>query len=288
MTDETRQVVKEKVEETVEKAEEVVRLPFVKRLSRFGFYTKGVLYLIIGILAILLVAGLKGGKITDPTGALGTVAQKPYGKLLLIFFVVGAIAHGLWNILRGAADVDDAGKKWLGIVKRIFFIGIGLFYVGLALTALSILLSANVSDENGQIPKTFVTILFAIPILGVILVFLIGIGLVGAGFHECYSGISGKFQENYRSWEITGWHGKFIDLLGVLSFTARAVLLVLMGWFFITAAIDYNPDEVVGIDGALMTLAQTTYGSTLLFVTAFGLICHGILAFYEANYRRIC
>ena len=288
MTDETKQVLKDKIEETVEKAEETVRLPFVKSLSRFGFYTKGVLFIVIGILAISVAIGLRGGKIADPFGALGVVAQKPFGTILLMLFVVGAFGHGLWNVLRGAADVDDVGKNWLGIVKRIFFIGVGFFYVGLALSGLSFLLFVTDKNANGQLPKTFVTVLLAIPLLGVLLVFLIGLGLIGAGFHECYSGISGKYQENYRSWEIKGWHGKFITFLGVLSFTARAVILALMGWFFISAAIDYNPDEVVGIDGALRTLAQSTYGTFLLFVTAFGLICHGILAFYESKHRRIC
>ncbi|CAN5847622.1 DUF1206 domain-containing protein [soil metagenome] len=287
MTDETKQAISEKIDETVEVAEETVRLPIVKSLTRFGFYTKGCLYIIIGFLAILLVSGLQGGKIADPTGALGTVAQKPFGKFLLIVFIVGAIGHGLWNVLRGAADVDNVGKNWLGIAKRILFIGIGLFYVGLALTAWSILLSANASDANGELTKTITSILLAIP-LGVIIVFIIGLGLFGASAHECYSGFSGKFREYYRSWEIKGWHGTFISILGVLSFTARAVIFAMMGYFFILAAINYNANKVVGLEGALSTLAQTSYGGILLFLTAIGLVCHGILAFYEAKYRRIC
>lgn len=288
MTDETKQVLKEKLEETVEKAEETVRLPFVRSLSRFGFYTKGVLFIVIGVLAISVAIGLRGGKIADPYGALGVVAQKPFGTILLILFVVGAFGHGLWNILRGAADVDDAGNKVFGIIQRSVSIGVGIFYIGLALSALSFLLFVSDTNANGQLPKTFVAILLAVPLFGVILVFLIGLGLIGAGFHECYSGISGKYQENYRSWEIKGWHGKFITVLGVLSFTARAVILALMGWYFIAAAIDDNPNEAIGIDGALRTLAHSAYGEILLFITAIGLICHGILAFYEAKHRRIC
>lgn len=288
MTDETKQALKEKFEITVEKAEETVRLPFVRSLSRFGFYTKGVLFIVIGILAIAVAIGLRGGKLADPTGALGVIAQKPFGKVLLILFVIGAIGHGLWNILRGAADIDDAGNKVFGIIQRSISIGVGIFYVGLALTALSILLTVNASDANGELPKTIVAILLVVPLFGVIVVFLIGLGMIGAGFHECYSGISGKYQENYRAWAIKGWQGIFITVLGVLSFTARAIILVLMGWFFIAAAIDYNPNEAIGIDGALRTLAVTTYGEILLFVIAVGLICHGILAFYEAKYRRIC
>ncbi len=287
MTDETKQAISEKIEETVEAAEETVRHPAVKWLTRFGFYTKGGLYIVIGFLAILLVIGLQGGKIADPTGALGTVAQKPFGKILLIIFIFGAIGHGLWNILRGAADVDNVGKNWLGIVKRIFFIGIGLVYIGLALTAWSITLSAKASGENGELPQTITSILLAIP-LGVIIVFIIGVSVFGASIHECYSGFSGKFREHYRSWEIKGWHGRFISILGVMSFTARAVIFALMGYFFILAAINYNAEQAIGLDGALLTLSQTGYGKTLLFVMAVGLVCHGILAFYEAKYRRIC
>ncbi len=130
-------------------------------------------------------------------------------------------------------------------------------------------------------------ILLEIP-FGVVIVFIIGLSLIGAGVHECYAGISGKFRRYYRSWEIKGWHNYFITVVGVLSFTARAVIFALMGYFFIAAAIDYNANEVVGLDGALMTLAQSSYGKILLFVAAVGLVCHGILAFYEAKYRRLC
>lgn len=287
MNDETKAAVSETVEKTVEAAEEVVRHPHIKKLARFGFYVKGVLFIVIGILAVLVATGSRGGKLADPTGALATIAQKPYGKFLLILFIVGAVGHAVWNILRGLADVDDAGKNWQGILKRSVAAGIGFFYLFLAWTAWSIVLTVNVSAENGAVTRTMAAVLLALP-LGMILVFLIGLVIIGAGFHECYSGITGKYQENYRLWEIEGVQMKFITVLGALSFTARALILALMGYYFVWAAINYNPDKAVGIDGALLILAQSYYGQVLLFITAVGLICHGILAFYEAKYRRIC
>ena len=287
MNDETKGAVIETVEQAVEAAEETVRHPYIKKLARFGFYTKGVLFIVIGILAILLAIGLEGGKLADPTGAMATIAQKPYGKFLLIVFVVGAIGHGIWNILRGAADVDDAGKDWKGIIKRIVSIGVGIFYVGLAWSAWSIIFTARVSAENGEVSQTLAAILLALP-LGTILVLIIGLSVIGAGVHECYSGMTGKFQENFRLWEIEGNHLRFITVLGALSFTARALILAMIGYFFITAAIYYDPNEAVGIDGALLTLSQSYFGKILLFIAAVGVVCHGILAFYEAKYRRIC
>jgi hypothetical protein len=287
MKEETSPTVSEKIEETVKAAEEVVRHPYTKKLARFGFYTKGFLFIVIGILAVLVATGQKGGELADPTGALETIAQARFGKWLLIIFIVGAVGHGLWNILRGAADVDNAGGGWQGIGKRVIAAGTGVFYLGLAFTAWSIIIAERITNRNGEIPRTFAAILLALP-LGASLMFLIGLGIVGAGVHECYSGVTGKYKENFRLFSAADKHRRIITVLGVLSFTARALLLGLVGYFFMSAAISHNPNDAAGLDGALAALAQTYYGKTLLFVTATGLICHGVLSLYEARYRRIC
>ncbi len=83
MNDATRELVSEKIEQTVEAAEEIVRQPFIKKLAEFGFYTKGFLFIVIGILAILVAMGDRSGKLADPTGALKLIAQFTYGKILL-------------------------------------------------------------------------------------------------------------------------------------------------------------------------------------------------------------
>jgi len=279
--------VSEKIEQTVEAAEEIVRHPFVKRLAEFGFYTKGFLFIVIGVLAILVAVGDRSGQLTDATGAMTTIAQFTFGKILLIIFIAGAFGHGAWNILRGAADVDNAGKNWQGIGKRIIAVSVGLFYFFLAWTAWNIVLTAQVAVENGTMQKTLTGLILALP-LGAFLVFLIGLIVIGAGVNECYRGITGKFQEDFRLREMQGGKQKIVTVLGALSFTARAVIFGLIGYFFIQAAIASDANEAMGIDGALRTLAQSYYGKLLLFIAATGLICHGVLSLYEARYRRIC
>jgi len=287
MYDIAKETVGEKIERTVEAAEEIVRQPFVKRLAEFGFYTKGVLFIVIGALAILVAIGDRSGKLADPTGAMTIVAQYTFGKVLLIIFIAGAFGHGAWNILRGAADVDNAGKSWQGIAKRGIALGVGLFYFFLAWTAWNIVVTVGVEVQNGAVQKTLTAMILALP-LGFVLVFLLGLIIIGAGVSECYRGISGKFQETFRLRELQGGRRKFVSVLGALSFTARAVIFGLIGYFFIMAAIASDANQAVGIDGALLALAQTYYGKTLLFIAAAGLICHGVLSLYEARYRRIC
>ncbi len=287
MNAETKQTVVETIEQTVEKAEEIVSHPYTKKFAELGFYTKGFLFIVIGILALLVAVGEKGGELADPTGALTVIAQFTFGKILLIIFIVGALSHGVWNILRGAADVDNAGVNWQGIIKRCVAGGTGIFYLFLAWTALKIITAANVAVQNGATQKTMTAMFLALPLGGVV-VFLIGLIMIGAGFSECYRGVSGKFKEDFRLYELKGGKRRVVGILGALSFTARAVIYGLMGYFFIVAAIYADANEAVGIDGALLTLARTYYGKTLLFIAASGLICHGVLSLYEARYRRIC
>lgn len=287
MKEETSLSVGEKFDETVKAAEETVRKPFVKKIARLGFYTKGFLFIVVGILAVMVATGQRGGELTDPTGALARVAKLDFGKILLMIFIAGAVSHGFWNILRGMADVDDAGKNWRGIIQRCIAFGVGIFYLWLSYSAFNILVTENVETGSGEVQRTIAQIFLALP-LGAVLLFLIGLTTIGAGIHECYSGISGKYQENFRLFTLEKSQMRIINILGYFSFTARAIIFCLVGYFFISAAINYNPNEAIGIDGALAVLADTYYGKTILFITAAGLVCHGVLSLYEARFRRIC
>ena len=286
MNQQTAQTVGEKIEETVKVAEETVRHPIIKKIARFGFYAKGFLFIVIGILAVMVAVGQKGGELADPSGALEAIAAVPYGKFLLVIFIVGAIAHGCWNILRGVADVDNAGDDWRGIIKRIVAAGIGIFYLFLAATAADIVVSERAADRSGAVQRTLATIILALP-LGSILMTVIGLIIIGTGFHQFYSGLTGKYQEFFKLRVLSDNQLRVINWLGVFSFTARALILILMGYFFISAAFYYNPNEAAGIDRALAVLAQRNYGKIILFVTAAGLICHGVLSLYEAKFRRV-
>lgn len=287
MDESTKQTVSETIGQTVEAAEEIVRHPYTKKLAQLGFYTKGFLFIVIGLLAILVAIGERGGELADPSGALTRVAKEPYGKIILMVFVVGAVGHGAWNILRGAADVDNAGKSVQGIIKRSIAAGIGFFYFFLAWTAWSIVSAAQISEDTGTFQKTLTAVLLSLP-LGAILVGLVGLIVIGAGVHECYSGVTGKYRESFKLYKLDDKSLMVITILGFLSFLARGLIFGLMGYFFILAAIDSNPNEAIGIDGALRTLSESYFGKTVLFVTAVGLVCHGVLSLYESRYRRIC
>ena len=159
MEAETKEAIVSTMKEAEEVAEAVVRDPWIRSLSKFGFYTKGLLFVVIGISAIALAVGLRGGRIADPMGAMSAIAQMTFGRVLLLLIVAGAIGHGLWNILRGVADVDNKGKGAMAIIQRCLSVWIGIFYFFLAATALDIVLSNRDSVENGE-AEQYITSVF--------------------------------------------------------------------------------------------------------------------------------
>jgi Domain of Unknown Function (DUF1206) len=64
--------------------------------------------------------------------------------------------------------------------------------------------------------------------------------------------------------------------VGTVGHVARAVVFGLIGVFVIKAALEYNPKEAIGLDGALQKLASAPYGPYLLGLTAAGLIAYGV------------
>ena len=62
---------------------------------------------------------------------------------------------------------------------------------------------------------------------------------------------------------------------------------MIMVGFLVKAAVDFNPNKAVGLDGALAKLANNSYGPLLLGVVAAGLVAFALYSLSDARYRRI-
>ena len=74
---------------------------------------------------------------------------------------------------------------------------------------------------------------------------------------------------------------------GVVGHVARFVVFGLIGVFVIKAAVDYSPQDAIGLDGALEKLARAPYGPWLLGLTAVGLVAYGLFCFVDARLRDV-
>jgi Domain of Unknown Function (DUF1206) len=89
----------------------------IEWLARVGFLVKGVLYMVIGALA-LQVAAKAGGRVTGTRGALTTVLVQPFGRTLLLVAAIGLLGYAAWRILQGLFDPDRHGHDWRGLTIR--------------------------------------------------------------------------------------------------------------------------------------------------------------------------
>jgi hypothetical protein len=250
-------------------------------LARSGFVARGLIYVIIGILAAKLAVGA-GGKTANQQGALKTIAAQPFGKVLLILVAIGLAGYALWRFIRallghGPEDSDST-------FERVAALASGVVYAGLCAIAVKILLgSGGSSSENAHRTTAGV---FGWP-AGTWLVGIAGAVLIGVALYQGYRGISKDFLEDSKTEQMSARVRHWIEWLGTFGHLARMIVFGLVGVFLIKAAIDFNPRKAVGLDGALAKLSHNSYGPFLLGVVAFGLLAFGLYSLSDARYRRI-
>ena len=251
-------------------------------VARAGIVAKGVSYGLVGILAILLALG-SSGKTTSRTGALATLAQEPLGKVVLGVLAVGFAAFAAWQLLRTVfgPDGDDGIKDW---GKRAGTLGRAGIYAALTFATVRILLGAR-TDSQTQDARENTAVVLSWP-GGRWIVGAVGLGILGAGAWNVYRGVARTFTDAWRagmSRSAKRWGAR----AGVLGHVARGIVFGLVGIFLGKAAIEFDPHEAVGLDGALHEVVQATYGRYALGFVAFGLICYGVFCLVDARYRDV-
>ena len=257
---------------------------WVPVLARVGLVAKGVSFVIVGGLAVALAAG-EGGKATSREGALAAIADETGGELLLVLLALGFAAYALWRFSEPfLEDGDDDGFKKYG--KRAGWIGRGLIYAGLAYGTVQLLVSAGGSQSQNAKAQHATAQVLSWP-AGTWLVGIAGACVVGAGLYNGYRGVARKFRDKWKTGEMNHAALKWGTRVGVVGLLARMVVFGLIGAFLIKAAVEYDPKEAIGLDGALQKLSHQSYGPWLLGLAAAGLVAYGLFCVVEARYRDV-
>jgi uncharacterized membrane protein YidH (DUF202 family) len=259
--------------------------PWIEGLGRFGFAAKGVVYGVIGILAVQAALG-RGGGTTDQRGALARIAEAPFGTVLLVVLIVGLFGYGAWRFVQAAEDTENKGSEPKGLLARAVYAGVGLIYFTLAFSALRLLLGSGSGGGSTQQTQDWTARLMGHP-LGALLIGLIGAAVIANGAFQLYRAYSAKFREKLRTDEMDANQVDLVTKIGRAGYAARGVAFGLIGLFLVLAALHNNPGEARGLDGALAALAEQPFGPYLLLLVAAGLVAYGIFALVEARYRRM-
>jgi hypothetical protein len=255
-------------------------------LARCGYGAKGVVYLIIGLLAIQLSLGA-GGSATDQHGALMTISQQPFGKFLLVIVAIGLLGFALWSLIQAIFDTEGEGKKAKGIVTRLGYAVVGISYAILAFGAIRLVLgSGNGGRGSTASAQDWTAILLKQP-FGVALVILLGLVVIGVAGSLFYKAYAAKFQYRLNLATLDARMKKAVIAIGRAGYSAQGVVLFIVGVFFIIAALQDNASKAKGLDSALQALSHQPFGQLLLGIVALGLFAYGVYSCVEARYRRL-
>ncbi|WP_079159373.1 DUF1206 domain-containing protein [Streptomyces griseus] len=254
--------------------------------ARAGFVARGVIYLLVGVLALRIAFSDGGGEQADRGGAIAEIAAKPFGSVLLWALGAALAAMALWRL--SEACFGQAGPDGRKPSKRAAAAGRAVFYAFVAYSVLSYAAGDQGSGSGSSDRQTDdVTARVLGWTGGQWLVGLAGAVVVGAGLWMAYRAVTRAYHKHLKLSEMTRKARRAVDVVGVFGGTARGVLFATAGGFAVAAAVRHEPGKAKGMDDTLRSFTETPAGPWLLALIALGLAAFGAFSWAQARWRKI-
>ncbi|MBE9045264.1 DUF1206 domain-containing protein [Pleurocapsales cyanobacterium LEGE 10410] len=261
---------------------EIISNPFLRQYILLGYAAKGVVYFLIGILAIEAVI-LPERKAAGTYKALKHLSGQPLGSVILCLLAVGILGYVLRRLLQAIVYPGHSqGFSPQGILQRSGYILSSLSYAGVAYSALSIVL--HLGKYNDHI-KDAVEKLFEQPIAGEGIVFIAGIGVTGVGIGYLYGAYTGSYISQFTSSEIDPRLEYCARWMGKIGIAARGIAFIITGICLVISSLVSNSDIAGGLQNAFQVLAAQPLGWLWLGLIGSGFIAYGLYMFVASRYR---
>jgi hypothetical protein len=269
----------------------VAEHPNLVRFSRVGWVAKGIVYSLVGVLALTVAVG--GRNDTTPegeasqTGAIAKIAEASYGTTVLIIIAVGLVLYALWRIVTIALPAKNDAHTWM---TRLGYAVSAIVYLLLAWTAISFVRHSQSTQSGGgseEAKVDGVTRELMSHTGGQWLLALVGLVIVGIGVYFFIRGVRRPFDDQLDGRGVGPLDYRHLVMLGRVGWIGRAAMMALIGFFLVRAAWQSDADQASGLDGALRQSSSTTFGMAVVFVVAIGLIVYGVYCVVSAPRRRL-
>ena len=267
--------------------------PGIVKAGRVGWFAKGVVYVVAGVLALLIAAkasgwsksSTSGNQEASPTGALKTVAHSAGGPLLLGLLAVGMLLYAGWRLVSAALPGDTDAKGW---IKRIGFVVSAVIYTSFAITAFALARSKQSSDQtngNSTVSKTSGGIMQHTG--GRVLIGVVGVVVIAAGIYRIVKACQRDVEDELDLSGMSAERRRATELLGVIGEFGRGLGIGLIGFFLLRSAMTYDANKATGLDGALRTLATKSGGLIIVVVIGLGFVAYGLFCLTSFTHRRL-
>lgn len=245
----------------------------IETMTRIGFFARGVMYLVIGFLAIFT------SRAEDGAGALRYL-DSGVGRALLAVMAVGFVAYAFWRLSEAAIDSEGNGSDAKGMAVRAGGVASGLIHLGLGFYAATLASgsAAGGGGSGGGATREATATALQFP-GGAFAMTLAAAVLVLTGLYQLVKAVKGDFLQHL---DPRAARQDWIVIAGRAGYAARGVVFAIMGVFLGRAALQASASQAADMGEALASLP-----GALQFVTAAGLALFGVFSFVEARYRRI-
>ena len=265
------------------KAEQAGDSASLEVLARVGLIAYGVVHLLIGWLALHIAWGTSASKSADFSGALRTLADQPFGKILLWLVAVGLVALALWQAseaIWGYRNREGAKR----VRKQVTSGAKAAIYAALGVSAASVALGSGSLSAQSQQQATSGVLAWP---AGQVIVVITGLIIIGVGVAGMVKGVTKSFSEEIDTSSMSPGARKGVARLGQVGYIAKGVALGVVGALLSYAALTFERLKAQGLDGALHAILAQPFGRFLLTAVAVGFMAFGLFAMLQSRYRRM-
>jgi hypothetical protein len=270
-------------------SEQLAASPWVRRLAQLGYGAKGLLYVIVGITAVLAIVNV-GRRVRGTRGALNLVVASPFGRLGVAFVAVGLGGFILRRMVQifVSPKIGTAPKRFTRISRRIGYALSGLGHLGIALTALQLVLGLTTSGRTEVIPaRTWISRLLTSMPMRSSWILLAGLVIVGVAIFQFYLAVSRRFAVELQLEQMSQRVRRMTFACGVAGHAGRGVAFLLSGTFLIYTEFFVDLSEAGRFGNTVNTIETRPPGAWMFFAAAAGLTAYGLYLLFAAWYLRL-
>lgn len=251
-------------------------------LLQSGLIAKGIVYTILGVLALMAAfeVGGQSSKDADRTGVFNLLNRSIAGNLLLPLLATGLVCYSMWRFVVVYRSANRVNKDWR---KSGRYLLSGIVYLFAAFSAFKIIFTN--SGKSGDSQQKFASELLSKP-FGQWLLGIAALVVAGIGVYQVYYGLSEKYKKHVNQ---MNQHSKASDLIlsaGKSGYVARGIVWLIISYMMLQAAIAASSSKAGNTGKAFEILENSPMGSYLLGTLGIGLIAYGFFTFIRARYEK--
>jgi hypothetical protein len=252
---------------------------FVHYLPMYGCISTGIIYVAIGVIALLSLFELKDGG-ADESSLLEMLNEFFVGQLVVGVILTGTVGFIIWRMYESYIDPYNYGSDYIGISRRV---GIALSSIAdafIAYSAIMVLFGTTGIREDGE-PEEEREMVGEVLEMGAgeFLIIALGVIVMLTAIVQFYYGVTNGYRERLDIAHFSKPFKKMMHVLADTGYFARGIIIGIIGFFYIKAGIETDQEVVVNTDKAFDFLGSIWH--PLFVVVALGTISYGLFMFAQ-------